>query len=472
MMLGIGPSAGVSQSQTANSSIIQSAKLLHYTREELEAFILEQYRRNPLIEVENLREPGSDAAALAPVGESAAKLEPRPGPTGSKQSVGSGSKSSSADGISHWEDLIAQRMTLREHLHAQIGAGFRDPADRAIACHIIESIDDDGYVRSSTELISVELDVPVARVEKALSQIQQMDPTGVGARNLAECLRLQLQDTGALTPAFEVLLAHLHLLAVHKHRELAGLCGVTIDCIREMAQLARSLNPRPGSIFSTSPMIVAVPDVYVEFAEDGTVLTSLNDQALPRVLVNRQYFSEIRRKCSNTRDVKFVTDCMRDANMLVRGLDQRAQTILKVATEVVLRQEGFLLHGVEHLKPLILRDVADKIGVHLSTVSRAIANRYIMTPLGMFELKYFFTNAISAEGDSDVMAASVVRHRIRQMIQDEPADAILSDDAIIGRLAAGGIRLARRTVAKYRESMNIPHSHQRRRIRGAELLAG
>lgn len=462
-MLGFSPQTHVTQTQTANSSIIQSAKLLQFTREDLETYLLEQQRRNPLIELDNLHDPTKASAEDTPTPAVNPSKPESFSPASPPSRVGTRT-ARSGDGLSQWEDFIPQAQTLSDHLLQQIGSSLKTKADHEIAYHLIRSIDDDGYLRSSVQLLSLELDQPIGRIEEVLDIIQQMDPPGVAARTLAECLCLQLQEQGNLTPAYELLLKNLPLLANHKLRELAAICKVSTPDITSMAKVIKSLNPRPGSKFANAPVITVVPDVYVTMQEDGTFITSLNDQALPRVLVNRQYYSEIRRQCNSSNDIKFVADCMREANMLVRGLEQRAQTILKVASEIVLHQREFLLKGPEHLKPLILRDIADKIGVHQSTVSRAIANKHIMTSVGLFEMKYFLNNSVSSDGDGENLAANVVRHKIRQMIQSERPEKVLSDDDIVRDLAAAGIQLARRTVAKYREGMNIPSSHQRRRI--------
>jgi RNA polymerase sigma-54 factor len=340
---------------------------------------------------------------------------------------------------------------------------LRSPADLTIAAEIIESLDDDGYLRRDIGMIADALNTSEAHTEAVLGKIQKMDPVGVAARNLPECLRLQLEDERRLTPAMATLLDNLPLLANYEYRQLAVICGVEVDDILAMAKEIKDLDPRPGRRFDCGPIMPALPDVTVELRDDGTFVTELNTNLLPRVLVNREYYSEVKAKCRGTSDVKFVVDCIKSANWLVRSLDQRAQTILKVATEIVARQRDFLLHGVEHLKPLNLKQVADTVGIHQSTVCRAISNKYMMTNRGLYELRFFFANSVAAADGGESLSADSVRHKIRQMIASETAATVLSDDAIVKELRGSGVDIARRTVAKYREGMNIASSCQRRR---------
>ena len=474
------------QSQTITAQVIQSIKLLQCSHVELEAFISEEAERNPLIELSgpagrssvSLPQPdGSDRHAGADEGSAAWKGPEQvfhgkgtaSGPTGSSswQGGGSGQFGSHPD----LEAYVAAGTTLSDHLHRQLGTAFQDPADLMVATEIIGSLDDDGYLRRDAVLIADALSTTESRVEAVLEKVQRMDPAGIGARDLSECLRLQLEDRDRLTPAMSRLLDHLPLLAEYDYRKLAGICGVDVDEVLAMAREIRVLDPRPGLRFDCQPVVPALPEVLVELQDDGTFVTELNARLLPRVLVNRQYYSEIRSRCRGGDETRFVTDCIKTANWLVRNLDQRAQTILKVATEVVARQRDFLLLGVEHLKPLNLKDVADAVGIHQSTVCRAISSKYMMTNRGMFELKFFFANSVSATDGNESLSADTVRHRIRQLISSEAADEILSDDAIVKELRDGGVDIARRTVAKYREGMHIPSSLQRRRQKRALLDA-
>ena len=307
------------------------------------------------------------------------------------------------------------------------------------------------------------LGVPLERVEQVLRLIHGFEPTGVGARNLAECLRLQLQEQDRYDPAMEQLLSHLDLLARRDFAALRRICGVDDEDLAEMVAEIRRLDPKPGLRFGGGPIQPVVPDVYVRQAADGGWNVELNSDVLPRVLVNQTYFAKVAVSAKSETDKTYLTDCLQTANWLTRSLEQRAKTILKVATEIVRQQDGFLTQGVEHLRPLNLRTVADAIGMHESTVSRVTSNKYVATPRGIFEMKYFFTASIAATRGGEAHSAEAVRFRIKQMIDLETPTDVLSDDAIVQKLRDSGIDIARRTVAKYREGLRIPSSVERRR---------
>ncbi len=294
--------------------------------------------------------------------------------------------------------------------------------------------------------------------------MQGFEPTGVGARDLAECLALQLRENGHCDPAMEALLARLDLVA---RRDIAGLsahCGVDAEDIADMIAEIRGLTPKPGLAFGSEPVQPVVPDVFVKEGPDGAWHVELNSETLPRLLVNSRYYAKVSSTARDKDAKNYLTDCLNNANWLVKSLDQRARTILKVASEIVRQQDGFLTYGVRHLRPLNLRTVADAITMHESTVSRVTSNKYIATPRGVFELKYFFTAAIQSVNGAESHSAEAVRDRIREMIENE-AGEILSDDRIVALLTADGVNIARRTVAKYREAMRIPSSVERRRLK-------
>ena len=296
-----------------------------------------------------------------------------------------------------------------------------------------------------------------------LAVLQSFDPPGVCARNLTECLAIQLRERNRLDPAMQALLAHLELLA---KRDVAGLrkaCGVSEEDLIDMIAEIRHLNPKPGLAFGTTLVQPIVPDVFVRPGVDGGFLVELNSETLPKVLVNQSYYTQVSRTARNDQEKSYLADCLQTATWLIRALDQRARTILKVSTEIVRQQDAFFAHGVQHLRPLNLKTVADAISMHESTVSRVTANKYMATSRGIFELKYFFTSAIAAADGSEAHSAEAVRHRIKQLIEAESPRAVLSDDTIVERLRGAGIEIARRTVAKYREAMRIPSSVQRRR---------
>jgi RNA polymerase sigma-54 factor len=290
-----------------------------------------------------------------------------------------------------------------------------------------------------------------------------MEPTGIFARTLAECLALQLAERNRLDPAVQAMLDRLDLLASGNLDALASHCGVDAEDLHDMVGEIRALDPKPGLSHGFEPLRVVVPDVYVRPANGGGWAIELNGAVLPRLIVDRTYFATVSDRLGNGEDRKFLTDCLQKASWLEKSLDQRARTILQVASEIVRQQDGFLVSGVSKLKPLNLRMVADAIGIHESTVSRATANKYMRTPRGIFEFKYFFSSAIQATAGGEAHSSEAVKDRIRTLIQNESPDTVLSDDAIVDLLGRDGIDIARRTVAKYREMMRIGSSVERRR---------
>jgi RNA polymerase sigma-54 factor len=482
-----------SQSLVMTPQLMQSIRLLQFSHLELSAFIAREIEKNPLIELDGGEGAQSSPDAEAePVHEAAqpdigAELEisteaieerldtslenvfdadltsapPRTAQSDPWKSVSSGiSGSGEPQDLDHW---CAAETTLEAHLSAQAAMTFRDAADRLVAAEIVGSIDDDGYLRLEASEIAERLGTHEARVERIIATIQSFDPPGVGARNLAECLAIQLAEKDRLDPAMRTLLANLELLARRDFAELCRLCRVDREDMAEMVREIRDLQPRPGSAFQSSPVETVIADVLVWARPDGSWAVELNAETLPRILVNRSYHATVTRACRNEAEKAFMTDCLQNATWLAKSLDQRAQTILKVAAEIVRQQDLFLAKGVEYLRPLNLRTVADAIKMHESTVSRVTSSKYMMTPRGLFELKYFFTQAIASNTGAEAHSAESVRHRIRQLVEAETSKDVLSDDAIVEILRGSGIDIARRTVAKYRESMNIPSSVQRRR---------
>ena len=294
---------------------------------------------------------------------------------------------------------------------------------------------------------------------------------GVGARDLAECLALQLKARDRLDPAMDALLTRLDLVARRDISQLTALCGVDAEDIADMISEIRTLNPKPGLAFGSEPVTPVVPDVFVREGPDGGWLIELNSDTLPRLLVNNQYYGTVSRTARDKDSKNYLADCLNNANWLVKSLDQRAKTIMKVASEIVRHQDAFLTHGVRHLRPLNLRIIADAISMHESTVSRVTSNKYIATPRGLFELKYFFTASIQAMNGAESHSAEAVLDRIREMIENEEPREILSDDRIVSLLTADGVNIARRTVAKYREALRIPSSVERRRLKAGHSPA-
>jgi RNA polymerase sigma-54 factor len=367
------------------------------------------------------------------------------------------------------EAFAAAEVTLASHLAEQLAVAFTAPAQRMIGQYLIDLVDEAGYLPPDLGQAAERLGASSEGVEAVLGILQKFDPPGVCARSLRECLAIQLRELDRYDPAMQALVENLELLAKRDIAGLRKLCGVDDEDITDMIGEIRRLDPKPGLKFLSTRTQTVVPDVYVRPGPDGGWHVELNSDTLPRVLVNQSYYAELSKTIRKDGDKSYFSDCLQNATWLVRALDQRARTILKVATEIVRQQDGFFAHGVAHLRPLNLKAVADAIQMHESTVSRVTANKYMATNRGIFELKYFFTASIASADGGEAHSAEAVRHHIKQLIDSEDPATILSDDTIVERLRATGIDIARRTVAKYREAMRIPSSVQRRRDKQSML---
>jgi RNA polymerase sigma-54 factor len=492
-----------SQSLVMTPQLMQSIRLLQLTHVELERFIEEEFEKNPLLDrpdtgaddspapqppSEEPEDAGIDrmfAAEDVSAETMAERLDTslenvfpddpgttdRLGPDLAAQWKSASQNSAPAGEGFDIEDLAAARVTQSDHVNEQIAFAFRAPSDRLIARDLSDGLDETGYMRADIGDIAARLNVDEAKVLDVLRVCQTFDPAGLFARDLAECLALQLKAKNRLDPAMQAMLANLELLARRDFVQLRRLCGVDNDDLLAMMAEIRTLDPKPGLAFTTGIADTITPDVLVQQAGDGSWAIELNPDTLPRVLVNQDYFATVSKHAANQAEKDFLTECLQNANWLTRSLDQRARTILKVATEIVRQQDAFLVHGVRQLRPLNLRTVADAIGMHESTVSRVTANKYMMTPRGVFELRYFFSVAIAAVEGGDAHSSEAVRDHIRKLIEAEDPLDVLSDDAIVVSLKKDGIDIARRTVAKYREAMTIPSSVQRRREKRAMASA-
>ena len=361
------------------------------------------------------------------------------------------------------EDYATADLSLRDHLSQQMPLVLKDAPALMIGQHLIDLVDEAGYLNADLDALAARLGTTLNHVEDVLATLQSCDPPGVFARSLAECLALQLKDQNRYDPQIAAFLDHLPLLAAHNLSGLRKAVGCDMIELTDMISEIKHLNPKPGLLFGAVQMQPVVPDVAVRASADGSWLIELNTDTLPRVLVNRSYFARVSKTATAERDKGYLLECLQTANWLVKSLDQRARTILRVAEEIVRQQDGFFMHGVQHLRPLNLKTVADAISMHESTVSRVTSNKYMTTPRGIFELKYFFTSSIQSACDGEAHSSEAVRHRIKQMIDAETARGVLSDDKIVEKLKMDGIDIARRTVAKYREALRIPSSVQRRR---------
>ncbi|RUM96531.1 RNA polymerase sigma-54 factor [Pseudaminobacter arsenicus] len=494
-----------SQSLVMTPQLLQSIKLLQMTHPELERFIDDEIERNPLLA---RAEPRDDAVDIQPPntpraedtgnnsGEAEADwssasisekldaslenvfpddpgVDQRLGPDLAAQWKSAAGSSGAGTGTSDFDmdDMAAPATTLRDIVTEQIAFGFLSPQDHLIAHDLADALDEAGYLRAELSETANRLGVEADAVLRVLTACQAFDPPGLFARDLAECLALQLSSRDRLDPAMQALVQNLDSLARRDFQALKRLCQVDDEDLVDMVAEIRSLDPRPGLAFSGGSADTIVPDIEVRPAADGSWTVELNADALPRVLVDQVYFAEVSSGAKNQEEKSFLAECLQNATWLTRSLDQRAKTILKVASEIVRQQDAFLLHGIRHLRPLNLRAIADAIGMHESTISRVTANKYMLTPRGVFELRYFFTAAIASADGGDAHSSEAVRDRVRQLIEAESPSEILSDDDIVDLLQQGGIEIARRTVAKYREAMGIPSSVQRRREKRAIAMA-
>jgi RNA polymerase sigma-54 factor len=467
------------QSLVITPQLMQAIRLLQMSGVELERFVAGEIEQNPLLaqsdETEKLAgepsvEPGPDSPA-DPSMEACTELDAEPADAfpeqGGADNSGRASLDARASRSSDWDDLaldatLPASESLAEILERGIETAFgHAPADRLIAHALLGCLDEAGYLTSSLLEVAKHLGAPPAAVERVLKGCQEIAPTGMFARSLSECLALQLAERNRLDPAMQALLDNLERLAARDRAGLWALCGVDLSDLDDMIGEIRALDPKPGLAYAHAPVRTLVPDVFVRPGPDGGWTVELNDAALPRLIVDRNYCTQVSARAGEA-DRRYLSDCLQKASWLEKSLDQRARTVLRVASEVVRRQEGFLADGVAFLRPLNLRMVADTLGIHESTVSRAAANKTIATPRGIFEFRYFFTGAIAAT-TGEAHSAEAVKHRIRKLIGEECPDAILSDDAIVARLGREGIEIARRTVAKYREGMRIGSSVERRR---------
>lgn len=372
------------------------------------------------------------------------------------------------DDLTGMENVAAEEITLRDHLIGQLNIDLQDPIDIMIAGRLMDMLDDNGWLSGSLEPVAVALGCSLDRVQTTLARCQLFDPPGIFARSLSECLALQLREKNRLDPAMQALLDNLELLAKREFAQLRRRCGVDNEDLLQMVTEIKELNPRPASEFDHDVAQPVVPDVFIRKNKAGW-LVELNSDVMPRVLVNNRYYSVVRKHARSKDDKEFLSDRFQSANWLVRALHQRAETILKVASELVVQQEAFFEDGVEFLKPLTLRDVAEVVGVHESTVSRVTANKYLGMSRGIFEMKYFFNSAIGQSDTGESRSAESIRFRIKALIDRETRESVLSDDRIVDILRDEGIDIARRTVAKYRDAMHIPSSVQRRREKAIQV---
>jgi RNA polymerase sigma-54 factor len=489
------------QSLVITPQLQQAIKLLQLSNLELDSFIEGELERNPLLAREEaesetdapIREataepsiddsPGGAAEADLDVGHDDLYADTSPGdhatgdgpaaPAGDVGGTVDWSKANRNGGFdSEGEDLeslLSRDKTLHEHLRDQVAVLALKGAEAVIASVLVDAVDEGGYLRADLSEVAERLGCAVALVDSVLSRLQGFEPTGVFARDVPECLTLQLKERDRFDPAMAALIDNLDLLARRDMAALRRACEVDDADLKEMLAELKALTPRPGATFGSDPIQAVTPDVFVREDGAGMWRVELNGDTLPRLLIDQRYHARVAGAARNDQEKTFVSECFAQANWLVKSLDQRARTILKVSSEIVRHQDSFLAFGVEHLRPLNLKTIADAIGMHESTVSRVTSNKYIATPRGIFEMKFFFTSSISAMDGGEAHSAEAVRHKIKVLIDNEreSGDRVLSDDRLVEILKETGVDIARRTVAKYREAMRIPSSVERRRLQSA-----
>lgn len=495
-MVGMRQEFRQAQTLVMTQALQQSIKLLQLSSAELQEFIDTELEKNPLLSKEGEGETESPSAQEQEENTSAAASEEEPRAEAAEIEVsdsdysvneslveesygdewsegevaqisagahGGGGRFDEDDEGFGVESASAHDKTLREFVLEQIHMDITDPIEQRIAEKLADLLDDSGYLREDIKVLSENLNVPIEEIEALISRLQQMEPVGVFARSLTECLKLQLADMDRLDPVMETFLTNLEMMASGDIAGLRKKCNADAEDFAQMMADIRRCNPKPGLGFAREDAQAVIPDVIVRRAKGGGWHLELNPEAMPRVLINRHYAADVGAKNEDKEAKKFISEQMANANWLVKALDQRANTILKVATEIVKQQEKFLVHGIRFLKPLVLKDIAAAVGMHESTISRVTTAKYMATPRGTLELKFFFTSAINAGVGANDFSSKTVQFYIKELVNGEAPNAILSDDAIVKRLKDRNIDVARRTVTKYREEMNIPSSVVRRR---------
>lgn len=497
-----------SQSLVMTPQLQQAIKLLQMSNMELGAFVEEELEKNPLLQrdegdsapIQEAADPMEDTSSSNLENASAALEDinlnnqetsnndsidaevdnqwssDTPGDqtlagSGGLDSANYGNTGGSLDGDSYdWEQNIRSEVSLREHLIEQINLDISEPRHRLIATQMLEYLDESGYFTGDLDDLARSLSCDIGLLESVLRKLQRLDPVGIFARNLSECLALQLIEKNRFDPCMEALVNNLELLGKREYPALLKICQVDEEDLADMIKEIQALDPRPALAFDTSEAQAITPDIIMKQGLKGKWLVELNSDNLPKVLVDNSYYSEVTEMGLDKESKHYISECYQNANWLVKSLHQRATTILKVSTEIVKQQDMFFKKGIEFLKPIVLRDIADAVEMHESTVSRVTSNKYISTPRGIYELKFFFTSSINSSEGGDAHSAESVKYKIKRLIDDEDPKKILSDDKLVQLLNDEGIDIARRTVAKYREAMNIPSSVQRRREKKALLF--
>lgn len=441
-----------SQSLVMTPQLQQAIKLLQMSNQDLCVYVAEELQTNPLLEGETT----DNQESL----HKEDQVEPAESFALQDQSGGTYDPSLPDRPLA---ETVAEKPSLREHLLSQIQMDIPDAAERMAAASLVEMLDDAGYLGAETDMIRTQLGLSKMVFESLITRLQRLDPPGIFARSLQECLAIQLREKDRFDPAMAILLEHLDLVAKRDRTQLMRLCNVDSEDLADMMTELRALSPKPALTYIVDVSPPIVPDAFLLQLPGGGWHVELNNDTLPRVLLNEEFHAQLQDGVLTTTEKEYLSERWQQANWLVKALRQRASTILKVATEIVKQQDKFFIYGVQYLKPLVLRNIAEQIEMHESTISRVTQNKFIATPRGMFELKYFFSTALATTGGESSVSSLTVRERIKELIEAEKTTEILSDDRLSTILKREGISVARRTVAKYREAMRIPSSSQRRR---------
>lgn len=458
----------------------QAIKLLQLSRMELQELVSQELEENPVLE-ENLEDDPQKEVELV----EAQEIEPPPLAESEQfKEVTAGSETiremdwdSYLDGYNYssgeqqysddedrpsFENLLTRKGTLVDHLLWQLNLSRFNEEETRIGAEIIGNIDDDGYLRSTVEDLARSCENCEDNVASVLARIQDFDPPGVAARDLRECLLIQVHQLGLQGSVIDLILrSHLRDLETRRYKQIARALNVSLQDILNAAKVISSLDPKPGHIFASEDIHYISPDIFVYKVGDDYVVV-LNDEGLPSLRIN-PFYSESRVREMDSGAEEYVSDKMRSAMWLIKSIHQRQRTILKAAKSIVKFQREFFEKGIEYLRPLVLRDVAEDIGMHESTISRVTTSKYMHTPQGIFEMKYFFNSAISVSG-GDFIASESVKRKIKELIEAEDPRKPLSDQTLAEMLATGNINIARRTVTKYREMLRIGSSSERKRL--------
>lgn len=477
------------QSLLMTPELRQAINLLQLNNIELNELVEQELASNPLLEKEDQRlnelpddfQPTIDTAAPAPQTEEEFKTDidydtsfdddfasDREGYEIENDynwaDYGKSKDHSAGDAdFDYCEQRLSERKSLYQFINEQIGISFTNGADKIIARRLTEQLDAAGYFRGDVKEIAAQLKTTEKRVGTVLQTMKSFEPSGLFARDLKECLAVQLKDLNRYDPVIAKFLDNLPLVAEGRFKELKQICGCDDEDIASMLADIRALNPKPAAGWEHDITSYVVPDVFVRRLKNGDYRVELNNATLPRLLINHSYYSQLLRQDKSAK--RYLKENLSSANFLIRAMHQRASTVLRVSEEIVRWQQDFFEHGIEKLKPMSLKDVAYNLELHESTVSRAAANKFMHTPNGLFELKFFFSAAAGSYIGNEDMSTSAIKHKIKQLISQEQPDNILADDKIVELLAQEGIKIARRTVAKYREGLNIPSSAERKRLK-------